>query len=63
MGDDRGLQYVKLRKAPDGYLGATRLVEYVDSEPYMRVQRPPGSDAGTPDSTEPSSTDDPGADR
>jgi hypothetical protein len=61
---DRGLQYVKLRKAPDGYLGATRLVEYVETEPYMRVQRPPGSDATDGDSeTDTTAGGDPGASR
>ncbi|MFC5368052.1 RAD55 family ATPase [Salinirubrum litoreum] len=52
---EHGLQYVKLRKAPDGYLGATRLVEYIDDEPYMRVQRPPG--AGEDATAERSETD------
>jgi KaiC/GvpD/RAD55 family RecA-like ATPase len=66
---DRGLQYVKLRKAPDGYLGATRLVEYVDEHPYMRVQRPPGAEGNAtggssdPDANSGTSGDEPGADR
>jgi KaiC/GvpD/RAD55 family RecA-like ATPase len=63
---DRGLQYVTLRKAPDGYLGATRLVEYVESEPYMRVQRPPGADrtaSGADSRTGTDPSDDPGASR
>jgi KaiC/GvpD/RAD55 family RecA-like ATPase len=38
-----GLQYVKLRKSPSGFMGSTRLVEYVEEEPYMRVQEPPRS--------------------
>jgi hypothetical protein len=40
---ESGLQYVKLEKSPTGRLGDTRLVEYVDYPPYVRVQRP-GSD-------------------
>ncbi|MUV89629.1 hypothetical protein GJ629_06755 [Halapricum sp. CBA1109] len=40
--DDRGLQYIKLEKSPAGFLGSTRLVEYLDERPYMRVQQPPG---------------------
>jgi hypothetical protein len=24
-------------------MGSTRLVEYIEEEPYMRVQQPPGS--------------------
>ncbi|PSP95507.1 hypothetical protein BRC91_02330 [Halobacteriales archaeon QS_4_62_28] len=43
---DNGLQYIKLEKAPNGYLGSTRLVEYTDEEPYMQVQNPPGVDGG-----------------
>ena len=39
-----GLQYLELEKSPSGYLGSTRLVEYLDEEPYMRVQRPPGGE-------------------
>jgi len=39
---DNGLQYVKLEKSPSGYLGSTRLVEYVEEEPYMRIQQPSG---------------------
>ncbi|MFW5983999.1 MAG: hypothetical protein ACOCRA_02230, partial [Halobacteria archaeon] len=35
--DEKGLQYVKLRKSPTGPLGATRLVEFLDEEPYIRV--------------------------
>jgi KaiC/GvpD/RAD55 family RecA-like ATPase len=41
--NDKGLQYIELQKSPSGYMGSTRLVEYVDDEPYMRVQRPPGA--------------------
>jgi KaiC/GvpD/RAD55 family RecA-like ATPase len=42
---DKGLQYIELQKSPSGFMGSTRLVEYIESEPYMRVQQPPG--AGT----------------
>jgi len=44
---DNGLQYVKLNKSPGGYLGSTRLVEYMDDPPYMRVLHPPGVDGGS----------------
>ena len=43
---DNGLQYVKLKKSPGGYLGSTRLIEYMDEQPYMRVLHPPGVDGG-----------------
>ena len=43
---DNGLQYVKLKKSPGGYLGSTRLIEYMDKQPYMRVLHPPGVDGG-----------------
>jgi circadian clock protein KaiC len=33
-----GLQFVSLEKAPSGNLGSTRYIEYVDSEPFVRVQ-------------------------
>jgi hypothetical protein len=36
--NERGLQYVKLKKSPTGYLGATKNVEYLDEEPHIRVQ-------------------------
>ena len=42
--NDKGLQYIKLKKSPAGFLGSTRLVEYTDEKPYMRVQRPPRAD-------------------
>ena len=41
--NDKGLQYLELKKSPSGYMGSTRLVEYIEEEPYMRVQQPPGS--------------------
>jgi KaiC/GvpD/RAD55 family RecA-like ATPase len=37
-----GLEYLTLEKSPRGYVGSTRLVEYVDHPPYVRVQRYPG---------------------
>ncbi len=37
---ESGLQYVKLAKSPTGRLGDTRLVEYTDDPPYVRVQQP-----------------------
>jgi KaiC/GvpD/RAD55 family RecA-like ATPase len=40
---DHGLQYLTLKKAPSGYLGSTRLVEYTDEAPHIHVQRPPGA--------------------
>jgi KaiC/GvpD/RAD55 family RecA-like ATPase len=42
-----GLQYLSIEKSPAGYLGATRLVEYLDDEPYMQIQRPPGAGEST----------------
>jgi hypothetical protein len=39
--NDKGLQYLKLKKSPAGFLGSTRLVEYTEEKPYMRIQRPP----------------------
>ncbi|MFB6087087.1 MAG: hypothetical protein ABEJ85_01085, partial [Haloarculaceae archaeon] len=45
--DESGLQYVKVNKSPAGYLGSTRLVEYLDDEPYMQIQRPPGAGEST----------------
>jgi len=38
---DKGLQYIKLEKSPAGFLGSSRLVEYVEEPPFMHVQRPP----------------------
>jgi len=35
---DDGLQYLGLTKSPTGRLGATRLVEYRDDDPPIRVQ-------------------------
>ncbi|WP_262180408.1 ATPase domain-containing protein [Haloarcula laminariae] len=46
---DKGLQYIELQKSPSGFMGSTRLVEYIEREPYMRVQQPPG--AGSAEST------------
>ena len=46
---DKGLQYIELQKSPSGFMGSTRLVEYIEDEPYMRVQQPPG--AGSTEST------------
>ncbi|WP_268239430.1 MULTISPECIES: ATPase domain-containing protein [Haloarcula] len=40
---DNGLQYIELQKSPSGYMGSTRLVEYIEDKPYMRVQQPPGA--------------------
>jgi circadian clock protein KaiC len=42
---DNALQYVTLKKSPSGYMGSTRLLEYTDEPPYLRVQRPPGAGA------------------
>jgi len=39
---DRGLQYITVNKSPSGFMGMTRAVEYVDQEPFIRIQRPPG---------------------
>ena len=44
--NDKGLQYLKLRKSPAGYLGSTRLVEYTEGKPYMRLQKPPRGTEG-----------------
>jgi hypothetical protein len=44
--NDKGLQYIKLKKSPAGFLGSTRLVEYTEDRPYMRVQRPPRRELG-----------------
>ena len=44
--NERGLQYVELKKSPVGYLGSTRNVEYLDEEPYLRVQHPPKGGEG-----------------
>jgi KaiC/GvpD/RAD55 family RecA-like ATPase len=41
--NDKGLQYLELKKSPSGFMGSTRLVEYIEDKPYMRVQQPPGS--------------------
>ena len=46
---DKGLQYLELKKSPSGFMGSTRLVEYIEREPYMRIQQPPG--AGSTDAT------------
>lgn len=39
--NDRGLQYVKLKKSPRGYVGSTRYVEYSEEKPYVHVQKSP----------------------
>ncbi|WP_338742373.1 ATPase domain-containing protein [Haloplanus salilacus] len=39
--EDDGLQYVRLKKSPCGFVGTTSLVEYVSDPPYLRVQDPP----------------------
>jgi len=46
---DKGLQYIELQKSPSGFMGSTRLVEYIEEQPYMRVQQPPG--AGSTETT------------
>ena len=46
---DKGLQYIELKKSPSGIMGSTRLVEYIEEKPYMRVQQPPG--AGSTEAT------------
>jgi hypothetical protein len=33
-----GMQFIKLDKAPTSNLGSNRYVEYVDEEPFIRVQ-------------------------
>lgn len=45
--EDTGLQYLTVEKSPAGYLGATRLIEYLQGRPYMQIQRPPGSGEST----------------
>ncbi|WP_336331109.1 ATPase domain-containing protein [Haloarcula sp. CGMCC 1.2071] len=40
---DKGLQYIELQKSPSGFMGSTRLIEYIENKPYMRVQEPPGA--------------------
>ena len=37
---ERGLPYLKLEKSSSGFVGSTRLIEYIDDEPYVRVQQP-----------------------
>ncbi|MEZ3114405.1 RAD55 family ATPase [Halobaculum sp. MBLA0147] len=44
--NDKGLQYLKLKKSPAGYLGSTRLVEYTEGKPFMRLQNPPRGTEG-----------------
>jgi KaiC/GvpD/RAD55 family RecA-like ATPase len=39
--EDDGLQYLRLKKSPCGFVGTTSLVEYVTEPPYLRVQEPP----------------------
>lgn len=36
---DSGLQYINLKKSPIGSVGTTRLVEYLDEYPYVRIQQ------------------------
>lgn len=36
--DDSGLQYLNLKKSPIGDVGTTRLIEYLEDEPYLRIQ-------------------------
>jgi KaiC/GvpD/RAD55 family RecA-like ATPase len=38
---DDGLQYVRLKKSPCGFVGSTSLMEYLSEPPYLRVQHPP----------------------
>ncbi|PSQ04951.1 Non-specific serine/threonine protein kinase [Halobacteriales archaeon QS_4_69_31] len=45
--EENGLQYLTVEKSPAGYLGATRLVEYLDDDPYIQIQRPPGAGEST----------------
>ncbi|MFC6863693.1 ATPase domain-containing protein [Halomicroarcula sp. GCM10025817] len=52
---DDGLQYLELQKSPSGFMGATRLVEYVQDEPYMRIQQPPGAGTSVPRHESPTS--------
>jgi hypothetical protein len=37
---DTGQQFVTLDKGPDGHLGMTRLVEFTNEVPFVRVQPP-----------------------
>jgi KaiC/GvpD/RAD55 family RecA-like ATPase len=39
---DTGLQYLSLNKSPTGYVGSSRLVESIESYPFVRIQSPPG---------------------
>jgi KaiC/GvpD/RAD55 family RecA-like ATPase len=45
--EETGLQYVKLDKSPSGYMGSTRNVEFLNQEPKVRIQMPPGSGEDT----------------
>lgn len=38
--DDAGLQYVQLKTSPTGHVGSSGIVEYIDEEPYVRVEPP-----------------------
>jgi KaiC/GvpD/RAD55 family RecA-like ATPase len=40
--EDDGLQYLRLKKSPCGFVGSTSLVEYLTEPPYLEVQSPPG---------------------
>jgi hypothetical protein len=35
-----GLQYVTVKKSPTGHIGSSRVVEYIDEPPYVRVEPP-----------------------
>jgi circadian clock protein KaiC len=37
--DESGLQYLSLTKSPTGLLGSTRVLEFIDEEPYVRVRQ------------------------
>ncbi|WP_332900314.1 ATPase domain-containing protein [Haladaptatus sp. CMSO5] len=39
---ENGLQYITLKKSPTGYLGSTLLVDYINEDPFVRIQSPPG---------------------
>lgn len=36
---ESGLQFLELPKSPIGSVGSTRLVEYLDDRPFLRVQQ------------------------
>jgi len=39
---ERGIQFLKVKKSPSGYMGLTRAIEYIDEDPYLRIQQTPG---------------------